>query len=154
MPANFALYSTSESPLNWQLLAPLLVTTSVAIVGWYAAHRLAAARDRSAKRRELIVEHLITAYRQLEPYREVTFGNGRNMERALADIQLLGSPEQVRLAREFATAFANHGTASLDNLLLSLRSALRTELDLPAVQGGITHLRVGAPEMPERGRRE
>lgn len=135
--------------MNWQLLAPLLVTTVVAIVGWYAAHRHAAARDRIGKRREMIVQHLITAYRQLEPYHDVTPGNAREMERAIADIQLLGSPEQVHLAQEFALAFARNGTALLDPLLLSLRAALRSELGLPPVEGGLKYLRVLDP--PKKG---
>jgi hypothetical protein len=130
--------------MNWQLLVPLLVTTIIAVVGWYAAHRLAAARDREAKRRALITEHLIDAYRRLEPHWEITADNGRELERAVADIQLLGSPEQVRLAQEFATAFARDRTAHLDPLLLSLRAGLRSELGLPAVDGGLKYLRVGS----------
>jgi hypothetical protein len=129
--------------MNWQLLIPLLVTTCVAVVGWYAAHRLAASRDRDSKRREMITQHLIAAYRQLEPHWELDAETGREVERAIADIQLLGSPEQVRLAQDFATSFANNGTAQLDPLLLSLRSALRTELGLPVAAGGLKYLRIG-----------
>jgi hypothetical protein len=130
--------------MNWQLLVPLLVTTAVATAGWFFAHRLAAARDRANKRRELIVEYLIQAYRRLEscsnraggPY---DFGE---LESAIADIQLLGSPEQVRIAQQFAEEFAARSSASVDELLSVLRQDLRAELGLKAVPKAVKYLRV------------
>jgi len=56
----------------------------------------------------------------------------------VADIQLLGSSEQVHLARQFALEFAGKGSASLDPLLESLRIELREELALPPLKEGIT----------------
>jgi hypothetical protein len=131
--------------MNWDLLTPLLVTTVVAIVGWFAAHRLSAIRDQTAERRKLRVQHLMDAYRRLEPYGRVTPGNARDLEQAIADIQLLGSREQVLLAQNFAAAFAQNGTAPLDPLLISLRTELRSELNLPTVKGGLKYLRVLDP---------
>ena len=64
------------------------------------------------------------------------------LESAVADIQLLGSPDQVRLARQFALEFATKGKASLDPLLESLRSELRRELALTPLDEGITFLRI------------
>ena len=136
--------------MNWSLLLPLLVTTAVGVVGWNAAHRLAGARDRDAKRRAMITEHLIEAYRRLEPLSDVLGSNGRDVEGAIADIQLLGSPEQIKLAQDFATAFAGEGTAQLDPLLLSLRSSLRSELGLSPAVGGLKYLRVGV-DPPRKG---
>lgn len=128
--------------MNWNLLIPLLVTTVVAIAGWFAAHRLAAVRDQATERRKIRVQHLLEAYRRLEPYGRVTPENSRDLEQAIADIQLLGTPEQVALAQSFAMAFAQNGTAPLDPLLLSLRTELRAELDLPSVESGLKYLRV------------
>ena len=48
------------------------------------------------------VQHLLEAYRRLKPYGRVTPENSRDLEQAIADIQLLGSPEQVALAQNFA----------------------------------------------------
>jgi hypothetical protein len=36
--------------MNWQLLIPLLATTTVAILGWYVVHAMNARRDRNNKR--------------------------------------------------------------------------------------------------------
>ena len=126
------------------LLIPLLVTATVAIVGWYAAHRLAAGRDRINKRRELQVQYLIEAYRRLEfvSNRRITRGTAPDFEKAIADIQLFRTPRQVALAREFANNFAQKGTHTLDPLLNDLRNSLREELNLEPVPSGITFLRM------------
>jgi len=131
--------------MNWSLLAPMLVTTIVAIVGWLALHRLSAARDRANKRRELRVHYLIDAYRKLENAgnREASIRDYADaFESAVADIQLFGSPEQVKLARKFALDFAAQGAATLDPLLNSLRADLRQELQLPPLEESITYLRI------------
>ena len=51
--------------MNFGLLIPLLVTTLVAILGWVVAHAFARSRDRANKQREIRVNYLIQAYRQL-----------------------------------------------------------------------------------------
>ena len=125
-------------------VVPLLVTTVVAVVGWYAAHRLSAARDRANKRRELRVQYLIEAYRRLENVsnRPISKATAPDFEKAIADIQLFGTPQQVALAKEFAVGFAQAGTHTLDPLLNDLRDSLRAELDLEPVSVGITYLRM------------
>ena len=123
----------------------MLVTTVVAIVGWLAVHRLSAARDRANKRRDLRVQYLIDAYRKLESAGNRTASTvdyADLFESAVADIQLFGSPEQVKLARKFALDFASQGTAALDPLLNSLRMDLRQELQLPPLEDSITYLRI------------
>jgi len=56
-----------------------------------------------------------------------------NLESAIADVQLLGSPYQVSLARQFAYGMAKDKNASLNELISDLRQSLRTELELEAV---------------------
>jgi hypothetical protein len=121
--------------MNWQLLIPLLITTGVAILGWCVGHALNARRDRNNKRREVRVQYLIEAYRGLEagtcrgPIHGTEFG--KRFESAIADIQLFGTSEQARIAKELATAIATRqDNASATPLLLSLRNALRMELGL------------------------
>jgi hypothetical protein len=46
------------------------------------------------------------------------------------------------LERRFALEFAGSGQAALDPLLESLRIELRKELALPALDEGITYLRI------------
>jgi hypothetical protein len=137
--------------MNWQLLTPLLITTLVAIIGWFAVHRLNAARDRVNKRRDLIVGYLIQAYRQLESCsnRDATLSDMRTVESAISDIQLLGSAEQVRLAQKFAEEFAASGNASADELLAVLREDLRLELSLKKVPRAMKYLRVVLDEKPK-----
>jgi len=69
----------------------------------------------------------------------------RALESSLADVQLLGSGAQVRLAREFALDFARMGSTNpptLDELLESLRRDLRKQLDLGSVSSRVVHLRI------------
>ncbi|WYD81120.1 MAG: hypothetical protein V8K32_01780 [Candidatus Electrothrix gigas] len=98
-------------------------------------HYLTSKRDRQNKRREIRVQYLIEAYRKLEAgvSRGPIHGteHGKGFESAIADIQLLGSDEQARMAKEFTTAIATRkDDASVGPLLMSLRDALRSELDL------------------------
>ena len=118
--------------MNWELLGPLLVTTLVAVVGWVAAHRFAAARDRANKRRDVILERLVDAYLSLEgsANRPKERADHRVVERAVAEIQLWGSARQAELARSFGETVAETGDARLTDLLEELRKQLRCELGL------------------------
>jgi hypothetical protein len=130
--------------MNIQLLAPLLITTLVAISGWYVAHRLSIKRDQENKRRELRVQYLIEAYRRLEyaSNRPLSEQVAPDFEKAVADIQLFGTPRQVELAQAFAHGFAEAGTYTLDPLMNELRNDLRKELKLESVKSDITYLRM------------
>ena len=132
-----------ENCVDWKLFAQLLVTVVVALSGGWLGHRLAARRDLLNERRKLRVTYLLEAYRKLEDA-----GNRSDSERtwplfesAIADIQLLGSPNQVKLARRFALDMAQHHTALLDPLVNDLRQSLRKELELPEVRETVVYLR-------------
>ncbi|MGA8149245.1 MAG: hypothetical protein WB870_16955 [Gallionellaceae bacterium] len=130
--------------MNWQLLIPLLVTTVVAIVGWFAAHALTTQRDRTNKRREQRIDYLIEAYRRLESCahrgNQLEFPK---LESAVADIQLFGTPHQVSLVQSIVTEFVAGGGAQMDALLQDLRRDLRAELKLETVPDKILHIRYG-----------
>jgi hypothetical protein len=65
------------------------------------------------------------------------------LEAAIADIQLFGSTDQAAAAHAFAQGIADRdGNASTGRLLQMLRDELRQELDLPAVNVPLFHLRV------------
>lgn len=137
--------------MNWQLLVPLLVTSVVAVVGWMAAHYFSSRRDVKNKRREIRSDYLIRAYRHLEagacrgPIEASDYGN--DFESAIADVQLFGTETQVRMAKELATAIAEHRKdASAGPLLLSLRDALRKELDLGVINEPPIHFRLSKGE--------
>ncbi len=135
--------------MNYNLLIPLLVTTTVAILGWFAAHQLTAARDRANKRRDLRVQYLLDAYRKLEAAsnRECkTEADARQLESAVADIYLFGTSFQVSKVKEFVETFAQTGGASTDSLLADLRRDLRRELRMEAVADGVKYLRITVNE--------
>ena len=133
--------------MDLTLLLPLLVTTVVAVTGWFVGHRLSANRDRVNKKHDQRILFLIDAYRRLEAgacrgsLEGTAFAAG--FESAIADIQLLGTPEQVRLAREMADSIAHHDPqASAGPLLLSLRDELREHLGLQALGKAPLHFRL------------
>ena len=134
--------------MDWKLFIQLLVTVVVALAGGWLGHHFAARRDLFNERRKLRVTYLLEAYRKLEDA-----GNRNDPDRtwplfesAIADIQLLGSPAQVELARRFALNMAQHHTALLDPLVNDLRQSLRGELELPAVHETVVYLRFGGKE--------
>ena len=121
-----------------------IITVLIAIIGWFIVYHFEKRRDHLNKRRDLHLQYLISAYRNLESAsnRELTSTTASELESAVADIQLFGTANQVRLARGFATSFAQAGKASLDELLEELRRDLRAELQLDEVPRAMKFLRV------------
>jgi hypothetical protein len=134
--------------MNLELFVPLLITVVVAIFGWYFVHALAMRRDRAAKGRDLRVQFLIEAYRRLESVSNRPFSKetARSFESAIADIQLFGTPDQVRLAQEFAAGYAEKGKHPIQPLLAELRNELRRELQLEVTAETLKALRIKLPE--------
>lgn len=130
--------------MGWNLFAQFLATFIVAALGWFAAHFLSARRDLANERRKLRAAYLLEAYRKLESAsnRDDMKSSWANFESAIADIQLLGSPHQVRLARQFAHDMAKNKTAPLDELIFDLRRSLRTELELEPVSESVVYFRI------------
>jgi len=130
--------------INFDLLIPALITTLIAILGWYVVHLLNARRDRDNKRMDLRTQYLIEAYRRIEKAsnRPRNFDNNLELESAIADVQLLGSPDQVILAEKFAYEIAENSHASTNELLYNLRASLRKALKLGVVRTEITFLRL------------
>jgi len=127
--------------MNWQLLGPLLITTAVAVCGWFVGHALSARRDRINKRREQRIGYLIEAYRRLESCAQRKSYDASKMESAAADIQLFGTHRQIELVQKALEEFAATRTTQLDDLLKELRQNLRAELRLESVPDKILHLR-------------
>jgi len=121
----------------------LLITTVVATVGWFAAHRLAAARDQVNKRREIRLNLLMGVYRAIEysVHRDFEGDVAKAVCNALADIQLGGTPEQIKLAQQLIDELARNQPVDAQSLLLSLRDDLRNELGLPEVPASLKYIR-------------
>ena len=129
--------------MDWKLFAQLAATLIVAVLGGWIGHYLSMRRDLADERRKLRVTYLLEAYRRLEraSNRDDPKEFWPDLEPAVADIQLLGSPHQVALAREFAIKMARDHAAPLDHLIFDLRQSLRSELELEPVSGNVIYLR-------------
>ena len=130
--------------MKLDVLVPLLITTVVAIIGWYIAHRTAAKRDRANKKTDLQVQYLIEAYRSLESAcaRNDTLPWKERIEGAISDIQLFGTAEQVELAKKVTQDIEQESYTDPRDLLASLREELRRELNLEPLSSTIWHFRV------------
>lgn len=118
--------------LNVTILAPL-----VAVIGWFVAHQFNVYRDRRSKRRDMIAQYLLEAYRRLEAAanREKTDEQAYAFESAIADIQLLGSSDEISTTVTYLLAHAAGGGALIDDVLCLLRNDLRKELGLSPADG-------------------
>jgi len=116
-----------------------------AIAVYYLSARDLKRQDREAKKRELRLQFLIEAYRQIEtssnrPPNEIPEAFKR-IECAISDIQLFGTSKQVALAHDVVAKIAARDGLSFDALLDELRRDLRTELDLEPLPEGRKILR-------------
>jgi len=122
----------------------ILVTITLAVIGWISGHYFTNRRAIHSKRRELVTEHLVNAYRVLAhdvSHREITKERREKLENILSDVQLFGSNGQVDLARSLADDAAQNSVFELDPLINSLRNDLRSELGLETIKGNVRWLR-------------
>jgi hypothetical protein len=112
--------------MDWKLFAQLAVTLVVAVLGGWVGHYFSARRDVANERRKLRISYLLEAYRRLEgaSNRDDPKTSWPQFESAIADIQLLGSPHQVLLARQFAHDMVQNQNGSLYDLIFDLRQSL------------------------------
>lgn len=134
--------------MTWPLFFQLFTTAIVAFLAAWLAHRFAASRDQKNKRRDQRISFLIEAYRRLELVsNRPSLADSQPIESAIADIQLFGSPNQVRLVQDFVSQFAATGNGSLDAILAEVRKDLRAELQLERVPDKLLYLRF--PQKPD-----
>ena len=76
------------------------ITIIVNILGWFILHILSKRRDLSNKKKEITIQYLITAWQLLEnaSNRNDSTRNA-DVEKAIANIQLFGTPTQIQLAQ-------------------------------------------------------
>ncbi len=127
-------------------LMSAMIGALIAILSWPIAHWLTRKREILAEKRQLRVTYLLEAYRRLEDAGNRAIApksdKCRNIESAIADIQLLGTPKQIGLAADFAEEFARNGAASFDLILYDLRESLRRELELETTTAPLKFLRI------------
>lgn len=122
----------------------IVVTITLVVLGWVIGHYFTDKRAITSKRRDIVTEHLINAFRTLThevSHREQTPERRIKLENLLSDIQLFGSTEQVQLVRLLVDEMAAHKCFELDPLINSLRDDLRSQLSLKRVTGNVKSLR-------------
>lgn len=113
-----------------------LFAAILAIAGWAVVHGLNIKRDRINKRRDMITEILLSAYRRLEMAANREFlleEHALAFESAFSDIQLLGSISQVEAAKKYGHEHSQSGQGNINELLSLLRDELRLELKLAPI---------------------
>lgn len=107
-----------------------------AAVGGLVVHRFTLRRESLAARRTQRVAFLLDAYRKLiDASERDILGEERrdNLESALADIMLLGGASEISATERFQRDFVEGRDASLVPVIVALRSSLRRELGIEAV---------------------
>lgn len=135
-----------DAVIPWLPLVGPVLAALVAVVGWFAAHRLNVAKDLAAKRRDLRIQYLLEAYRKLEGAAHRSDEQKRKeFESAIADIQLFGGTDQISLVHQLIESMANDGFVSYNPLLEGLRKALRNELAIQPTDLPIKIFRMSPP---------
>jgi hypothetical protein len=143
-----------EVKVNQQLLLSILSSSFVAgIAGAYLGHWLTHRREKINTLQQQRIEYLIDAYRAFAKanHHPRLFEVGDELEQAVADIQLLGSPELIELVQIFAHELATKQEASLDDVLMAIRKNLRSELGEKVVSGPFIWLQIA--KSPKQSRR-
>ena len=119
----------SENKFNWSLL----ISSIIVIIGWGVTYYTTNVQIIKAKQKEIKTNYLIEAYRSLEDGMgrdTVTKDQIRNMEKAISDIQLFGTPGQRKLAKELTDGMNKSSYMDDRELLVLIRNDLRNELGL------------------------
>jgi len=126
----------------------MLITTFVALFGWFIIHKFTSLRELKNKQREIRVNYLLKTYMCLEKAishsSRDTIKIKNDLELAIAEIQLLGTKKQISLSKEIGLSFAKSNGANLEELLILLRNDLRSELNLESVSEKINYLRINS----------
>lgn len=132
--------------IDLKTVVSLTIPALITIFGWFIVNRIGARRDRNNKKREKVIEHLITSYKVLTdiPHRDHT-NNRQAMDRledAITNIQLFGTKEQIRLAKEIVLEFTEKNVMDIGILTKNLRKELRKELGLEEIDEEILYFRI------------
>lgn len=132
---------------GWKLFWTISVPSLIAIASWLVLSITQENRDRANKLRDIKTQFLIETFKKLAnaANRTPTVHSKyfEDIESSLADIQLFGTPEQVKLVVNGIKAYKSNGKKiALDAILFSLRNELRKELKLNKVSDSVYWLRI------------
>jgi hypothetical protein len=108
----------------------VVVSAVVALLVVALGHYFTMHRERQNRRQEQRIMYLISVYRAFckANNHPRLYEVAEELEQAVADVQLFGTPSQVKLVQRFADELGANQEASLNELLLELRTSLRAEL--------------------------
>jgi hypothetical protein len=122
----------------------VIVSALVAFAVVTLTHLFTSFRDQKNRRQEQRISYLITVFRALRKanHHPRLYEIADELEQAVADIQLFGTPEQIVLVQKFANELGTTQTAEMNDLLRNLRDNLRQELRANPVSGRVVWLRI------------
>lgn len=124
----------------------IIVAIILGVSGWIVGHWLNSRRDLKNKLVEVRVQTLFETYSKLESYvgKDVTQESIDELAIALAEIQVLGSNEQIGLAWNFYEEVKSQRELKdlqIGELLRSIRDSIRKDLSLIPCTKKIFHFR-------------
>ena len=126
-------------------LLQIFVSAFVALLVVALGHAFSSHRDRQNRRREQRIGYLISVFRAFAKVNNHPrlYEVAGELEQAVADVQLFGTPKQVSLVQQFATELGTLQTADLNDILVELRDSLRAELGAESISTRYVWLRIG-----------
>lgn len=128
----------------WAPVAGPIIASFIAVAGWFAGHKFSARRDTANRLMSLRVKELLDVYRLLESASggEASATACRAIEKAVSDLQLLGSDDLVAQTRELARSFEGVHTESvtIEDLMQTLLRSIRRDLGLSVRKEPTLHL--------------
>jgi hypothetical protein len=123
----------------------VFVSAFVALFVVALGHAFSVRRDRQNRRQEQRIDYLISVYRAFckANHHPRLYEVADEVEQAIADVQLFGTPAQVQLVQKFADELGTRQEAPLNEILIELRDSLRMELGADALPKRQVWLRIG-----------
>ncbi|GEO97721.1 hypothetical protein [Methylobacterium haplocladii] len=116
-----------------------------AIFGVLLAHRFTSERDRSQKRREILLKNLLEIWKDLEigSRDELDICDKKsNLENGISMLQIFGSLKQIEKTNIFVNEMASANFADTTPIMVELRNEIRSQLGLEQIDGPINWLRI------------
>jgi hypothetical protein len=127
--------SVDQNTISNSTILIILASSSITVIGWLIVSFLTSVRDNISRRKNIKTKYLVEAYRDISIFmtREnnkcITIEVHNNFERAIRDIQIYGSLEEIKLVNEYIMNINKKGY-NVDPLLNTLKNNLRKTLKL------------------------
>ncbi len=119
---------------------PVIITGSIAIVSWAVVHCLSKRRDFRNKKKEIRIQYLSDVWRQL--VKAGTIKDDEALSEAFLNIQLLGTSEQIKLAKKIINEYLRTKVLNPQELADKIRNDLRSEIGLELTNEEVLYLNI------------